>query len=45
MTELQESKSDLVTALEELQESESQIKVGIQIIADSEHLSFTVSQQ
>lgn len=45
MTELQKSKSDFVTALEELQESENQIKVGIQIIANSEHLYFTVSQQ
>lgn len=45
MTELQESKSDLATALEELQERENQVKVGIQIVVDSEHLSFTISQQ
>lgn len=45
MTELQESKSDLDTALEELQESENRVKVGMQIIANSEHLYFIVSQQ
>lgn len=45
MEELQKSKSDFNTALEELWEREKQIKVGLQIIANSEHLSFTVSQQ
>uniref|UniRef100_A0A8C3DN90 Uncharacterized protein n=1 Tax=Corvus moneduloides TaxID=1196302 RepID=A0A8C3DN90_CORMO len=45
MTELQDSKSDLDTALEELQKCENQVKVGIQIMTNSEHLSFTVSRQ
>lgn len=45
VTQLQEHKSTLATTLEELQRSEDQLKVGTQIVANSEHLSSTISQK
>lgn len=45
MTQLQEDKNALITALKELQKSENQVKVGTQFVTNSEHLSSTISQK